>query len=103
MAIAGRERAGPVQWQEAATHALAAFALSAAFPRLAHRLRWPTRLGPRGLLAYIALNTALGFGLRAWVAPYFRRLAEERERLAAKLGREPTVEEVADHFGWDLE
>ncbi len=33
----------------------------AALPRLAYRLRWPTRLGPRGLIGYIAFNTLLHF------------------------------------------
>jgi hypothetical protein len=73
----------------------------ALFPRLAHRLRWPTRLGPRGLLLYIAFNTALGMAVRTWVIPFFRHHAEERERLRAELTRElhrdPTDEELSQH------
>ncbi len=81
-----------------------AFVVGAAFPRLAYRLRWPTRLGPRGLGAYIAFNTAVGFALRTWAAPYLRRMAAERERATAELrqalGREPTADEVMDHLGF---
>lgn len=56
-----------------------AFAGMAAFPRLAYRLRWPTRLGPRGFVAYVAFNTLVLFAMRMWVIPYFRRMMEEHE------------------------
>jgi hypothetical protein len=75
------------------------FVGNVAFPRLSHRLRWPTRLGPRGLLLYVAFNTALGTAVRVWVVPFFTRLSEEREQtkdeLRRQLGREPTDEELA--------
>jgi hypothetical protein len=80
-----------------------AFAVTAAFPRLGYLLRWPTRLGPRGLLAYIAFNTLVLFLLRQFVMPYLRRLAEEQQRakeqLRQRLGREPTERELFEHLG----
>ncbi len=92
------------QWREAIGLGAIAFVLIAAFPKLAYRLRWPTRLGPRVLGAYIAFNTAVGFALRTWAAPYLRRMAAERERATAELrqalGREPTADEVMDHLGF---
>ena len=79
------------------------FVGTAAFPRLAYRLRWPTRLRGRGLLAYIAFNTMVGFAIRAWALPYFERAAEKREQareeLRELLGREPTDEELLAHLG----
>ncbi|WP_027007654.1 hypothetical protein [Conexibacter woesei] len=66
----------------------------AAFPRLAYRLRWPTRLGPRGLLLYIAFNTALLAAIRTWLFPLLRRHTEHRERLRAQLGHEPSDQEL---------
>lgn len=72
--------------------------LATALPRVAHWLRWPTRLGPRGLLAYIAGNTLLLFGLRHYLLPHFKRFAEERHQLEAQLGREASDEELAEHF-----
>lgn len=76
---------------------------TAAFPRVAYRLRWPTRLGPRGFIAYATLNTLLLFAIRTWVIPYFKRIAEERERaeheLREQLGRDPTEDELLAHLG----
>jgi len=64
-------------------------------------MRWTSRLRGRRLLAYIAFNTALGFVGRTWVLPYFKRLAEEQQRLARELrdelGREPTDDEVIEY------
>jgi len=75
-------------------------ALAAALPRLAYWARWPTRLGPRGLLAYIAGLTAFQFGVRQFLMPRAKRITDERERLTERLGREPTDDEFADHFGY---
>lgn len=76
----------------------ARFVLIAAFPRLAARLRWPTRLGPRGVVLYIAMNTAIGFALRAWIVPYLKDKSVQVERakidLRGRLGREPTPDEL---------
>jgi hypothetical protein len=68
------------------------------FPRLAYRLRWPTRLRGWALLAYIAWNTALLFWFRQWAVPALGRYLAEadtaRQALRDELGREPTDEEV---------
>jgi hypothetical protein len=80
---------------------VAAFAiyvpLLAAFPRLARWLQWPSRLGPRGLLAYVAAGTAVRFAVIA-ALPWSRRVAERQERLREelrqRLGREPTDDEL---------
>lgn len=78
------------------------FAGVVVFPGIAHRLRWPTRLGPRGLVAYIAVNTLVAFALFNWVFPFLRRSHEEYERakaqLADRLGREPTDVELGEYF-----
>jgi hypothetical protein len=78
------------------------FVATVAFPRLTHRLRWPTRLGPRGLLIYIMFNTAAGMAIRTWLTPALGRLHERREdlrrELRTQLGREPSEEEVNLRF-----
>ncbi|MGI8779585.1 MAG: hypothetical protein ACR2L8_05350 [Solirubrobacteraceae bacterium] len=74
--------------------------LATALPRLAYRLRWPTRLGPRGLVAYIAGVTLFHFGLGHYVLPRIKRIVDECDRLTKRLGREPTDDELADHFGY---
>jgi hypothetical protein len=79
------------------TYCAATFVANAAFPRLAHRLRWPTRLGPRGLVGYVAFNTAVLFALRTWLLPFFKRMAEDA--LRQQLGREPTEDELFAHLG----
>jgi hypothetical protein len=79
-----------------------AFVGTAAFPRLAHWLRWPTRLGPRGFITYVTFNTLLLFAIRSWIVPLVKRKAEERERatrmLRKQLGREPGEDEVLAHL-----
>jgi hypothetical protein len=89
------------RWSEIPSEAAWTFIAIAAFPKLAHRLRWPTRLGPRGLLLYIALSTALGFTVRGLVVPWLKRVYEQNEQakreLRQQLGREPTAEELASH------
>ena len=89
-------------WDDATREAAWTFLAIAAFPKLAHRLRWPTRLGPRGLLLYIAFNTALGLAVRTWAVPFFKRLGEQREQikdeLRQQLGREPTDEQLGEHL-----
>jgi hypothetical protein len=76
------------------------FGFHAAFPRLGYLLRWPTRLGRRGLLGWIAVKTALIFAVLHWVVPALRRHGDEMEGikgdLRASLGRDPTSEELWD-------
>jgi hypothetical protein len=90
-------------WRNAVQQSALAFVGTAAFPRLAYWLRWPTRLGPRGMVAYAAFNASLLFAIRTWVVPYLRRMGEERERarleLREQLGREPSEDELLAHLG----
>ena len=90
-------------WRDVLQQGAIAFVGTVAFPRLAHWLRWPARLGPRGWFAYAAFNTILLFAIRTWLMPYFKRMAEERNhaerQLRERLGRDPTEEEVLAHFG----
>lgn len=92
-----------LSWREAIGYVAFGAIFIAAFPRLAYPVRWASRFGPRGLVAYIALNTAVGFALRWWALPYFRRRDEEQRRARAqlrqRLGREPTERELCDHLG----
>jgi hypothetical protein len=74
------------------------FAINLLAPRLAHRLRWHTRLGPGGTLAY-ALAIAAFAVLVVWLAS---KLAQRQEQMWAEvrehLGREPTRDEVFEYF-----
>ena len=92
-----------LQWRDIANNYSLKFVGVAAFPRLAHRLRWPTRLGPRGLAAYVAAQTLFLFALRQFVVPYCKRAHDEVERAKAelrqRLGHEPTDREVFEHLG----
>ena len=71
-----------------------------AFPRVGHLLLWPTRLGSRGLLVYVAVDTLFRFAVMHYLLPHAKRIAEERDQLKNKLGREPTDDELAEHFGY---
>jgi hypothetical protein len=79
---------------------LARFVANAAFPRLAHRLRWWQRLGPRGLVAYVASTTLFLFTVRQWVMPRLTRPTDPDEMLTKvlrmQLNREPTAAELAE-------
>lgn len=92
-----------LQWRDALREGLIAFAFLVAFPRLAYWTRWPTRLGRRGVIAYIAFNAVVGFALRVWALPFFKRMGHEREQaeneLRRQLGRGPTDEELLEHLG----
>ncbi len=90
----------PLTLREQFAFAAAYVLLATALPRLAYWSRWPTRLGPRGLLAYIAGLTLFHFALRHYVLPHVKRIADERDRLKARLGREPTDDELAEQFGY---
>lgn len=79
-------------------------AVEATLPRLARRLRWRQRLGRRGLAFATVCHMLFLFALRHWVIPPLRRKAEEVERakgeLRARLGREPTYEELGERLGF---
>jgi hypothetical protein len=91
------------RWREAVGNGAIAFVFLAAFPRLGYRLRWPTRIRGRGLVAYTVYNALVGLVLRNRVLPYFERIADEQERakeeLRHQLGREPTEAELLAHLG----
>jgi hypothetical protein len=93
----------PPVWRDVVKVGAIDFVVTAAFPRLPSWLRWPIGLGPRGLVAYVGVNTLVMFWIRAWVIPRFKRMAEERERakqeLRDQLGREPTEDELFAHLG----
>lgn len=85
--------------RDLALEATLSFATTAAFPHLTHRLRWTTRLGARGLAIYVLARTVMVFSTLQWMAPWARRVTAERDALVARLGREPTPEEMAAHLG----
>ena len=66
---------------------------TAMFPRLAYRLRWPTRLRGRQLAGYVAFNALSLFGFRQLVSRMLRWRAGVIDGLRAELGRDPTPEE----------
>jgi hypothetical protein len=68
------------------------------FPRLSHRLRWRTRLGPRGTLMYAVAWCAFGAAF-IWGVSRLGRLQEQtRAEVRAHLGREPTPDEVFEYL-----
>lgn len=92
-----------LRWRDILPQSAIAFVGTAALPRVAYWMRWPTRLGPRGFLAYAAVKTLSGFAIRTWLIPFMKRMAAERERaekeLREQLGREPTEDEILAHLG----
>ena len=74
------------------------FAGTAAFPRLAHLLRWPTRLGWRGTAAYVMSTVVMAAWVRGWVVPHFERIAARYRELQEDLGEKPTREKVLEHM-----
>jgi hypothetical protein len=68
------------------------------FPRLAYRMRWPSRLGPRGVAAWIAFNVVFAGFAKGWLIPRLMRRNEEFQRLLDELGREPTSAEIEAHL-----
>jgi hypothetical protein len=77
--------------------------VAALFPRLAYWVRWPTRLGVRGRIAYAGYNALMMFAIRQFVVPRLSRWVKEQERVNAELrrqlGREPTEREWFEHLG----
>jgi hypothetical protein len=82
-----------------ASHFVGTLIGTAMFPRLAYRLRWPTRLRGVKLAAYVAVNVLLMLSFREFAGRWFRRRAQLVDALTAELGREPSPEEVG--AAWD--
>jgi hypothetical protein len=95
----------PAQWRNAVGAVVVYLLVMAACPRLAYWLRWRSRLGPRGVLAWIALKTATGFALRAGLPRFQKKAADRyelaREELRQRTGREPTERELFEHLFQD--
>jgi hypothetical protein len=67
-------------------------------PRLSHRLRWRTRLGPRGTALYVGAWVAFRVAFM-WAASKLARIQEQaRAELRAQLGREPTTADFHEYF-----
>ncbi len=96
----------PRRWQNAIDYG-SAFVFYLTFPRATHLWRWPLRLGPRGLTAYVVVKTTVGMGVRGWLVHYLKRKGEERERgreqVRRRLGREPTHDQLMEHLGLPAE
>jgi hypothetical protein len=90
-------------WRNVLQERAIAFLGTAAFPRVSYWLRWPTRLGPRGVIVYAAFNTLVIFAMRTWGIRHLQRMAAKRERaeqeLRDQLGRAPTEDEVCARLG----
>lgn len=88
--------------RDAVNQRLPAFVGTALFPNLAHALRWPARLGPRGLTIYVLLNAGLlcacAGGALPRIMDWSIRSQRAQAELRLELGREPTAAEVAERF-----
>jgi hypothetical protein len=67
-------------------------------PRVFHRLRWYTRLGPGGTIAYVIARIALTVLLIRSMWKLARRQEEMWGEVREHLGREPTPDEVFEYF-----
>jgi hypothetical protein len=74
------------------------FAVNLFLPRLAHRLRWRTRLGPGGTLVYVFASTAFAVCFIWFLSKVAQRQDQMRAELREQLGREPTTEELFEYF-----
>jgi hypothetical protein len=77
------------------------FAGNLFFPRLSHRLRWRTRLGPGGTVAYVLAWIVFGVSFMWFVSKVARRHDEMWAEVREHLGREPTPDEVFEYFAHD--
>jgi hypothetical protein len=84
------------------TNAVLTFAQNLLLPRLSHRLRWQSRLSPRGTLLYLVARVASSMVLVYLFLRLVRRLEARREaakaELRTRLGREPTNDDLFEYF-----
>src|SRR3954451_21104852 len=91
-----RDLLAEVGWRRVVGGVVAYVVLGAAFPRLRYG-GWFSRLGPRGRLVLIALQTLFGFAMRELGA----RARRSHERVVAELrelGLEPTEDQFCRHY-----
>ena len=92
------------RWREVLTERAVGFVLGAAFPRLAYRLRWATRLGARGLIAYVAALTAFLSPCAPVRSPassaWPRRGPAPRHSSRGGSAAKPTERELMEHLGY---
>jgi hypothetical protein len=78
------------------------FAQNLFFPRFSHRLRWQSRLGARATALYLVARIAMSVVLVYLFLRGVRRLEAKREaaksELRARLGREPTNDDLFEYF-----
>ena len=74
------------------------FAGNLLFPRLSYRLRWRTRLGPRGTLVYILATTGFAVVFVRFLTKLAQRQAQMWAEVREHLGREPTSREVFEYI-----
>jgi hypothetical protein len=74
------------------------FAGNLLFPRLSYRLRWHTRLGPGGTLLYVLARTGFAVVVIRFLSEVAERQEQMRAELREHLGREPTSQELFEHF-----
>ncbi len=65
-------------------------------PRLAHRTRWWTRLGPGGTAAFVAARVGWAIAFTRLTYDMRRRHEDLTETLRERLGREPTPDEIRE-------
>jgi hypothetical protein len=87
-----REALADAGWRRVVEFGVGAIILGAIFPPLRYG-GVVSRLGPRGLLAYIAFKTLLGFAIASVARDVRQALERDHAELRAELGRDPTEEE----------
>jgi hypothetical protein len=85
-------------WRNAVLALVVEAVLFAAFPRAARWLGRPAGLGPRAMAGYVLWATMLTFGAGEFahhIRSYHDDLVAEAR---ARLGREPTRDDIRDHY-----
>jgi hypothetical protein len=72
--------------------------IGTALPRRARWLWWPAGAGRRGLVIAVVTNTLLGFGLRELLRRYRVEYDAIVAEARARVGREPTRDELVEEY-----